>query len=118
MDKYGHPYKVVALVRQLHGIHHLRVSVKVESPDSFQATHGVKQGCVMKSSVKHTYYKLFNLRHSQGKRKVQIDNVRLSLFADNCVLNTAFPGPDFQLDGVTISTMGAEVIYKRAPGKP
>ena len=104
MAKFGCPAKFIAMVRQFHDGMLARVQNDDELSDPFPVTNGVKQGCVLAStlfsmmfSAMHTdafqdgdngipmRYRLdgnfFNLRTLQAKSKVQIEVLDEFLFA-------------------------------------
>ena len=96
MAKFGCPAKFIAMVWQFHDGMLARVQNDGKFSDPFPVTNGVKQGCVLAStlfsmmfSAMHTdafqdgdngifirycfHGKLFNLRRLQAKSKVQIE---------------------------------------------
>ena len=103
MAKFDCPAKVIAMVRQFHDGMLARVQNDGEFSDPFPVTNGVKQGCVLASTLFSMMFsamltdafqdgdngipiryrfdgKLFNLRRLQAKSKVQTEV--LVLFAD------------------------------------
>ena len=93
MAKFGCPAKFIAMVRQFHDGMHARVQNDGEFSDPFPVTNGVKQGCVLASTLFSMMFsamltdafldgdngipiryrfdgKLFNLRRLQAKSKV------------------------------------------------
>ena len=106
MAKFGCPAKFIAMVRQLHDGMTARVQNDGEGSDPFPVTNGVKQGCVLASTLFSMMFsamltdafqdgdngipiryrfdgKLFNLRRLQAKSKVQIEVLDEFLFADD-----------------------------------
>ena len=94
MAKFGCPAKFIAMVRQFHDGMLARVQNDGEFSDPFPVTNGVKQGCVLASTLFSMMFsamltdafqdgdngipiryrsdgKLFNLRRLQAKSKVQ-----------------------------------------------
>ena len=51
MAKFGCPAKFIAMVRQFHDGMHARVQNDGEFSDPFPVTNGVKQGCVLASTL-------------------------------------------------------------------
>ena len=73
-----------------------KVQDEVESSQPFSVTTGVKQGCVMASTLFTIFFsklrdgfdgKLFSLWKLQAKTKVQIDVIPDLFFTDHCTLN-------------------------------
>ena len=106
MAKFGCPVKFIALVRQIHDGMLARVQNDGEFSDSFPVTYGVKQGCVLASTLFSMMFsamltgafqdgdngipiryrfdgKLFNLSRFQAKSKVQTEVLDEFLFVDN-----------------------------------
>ena len=107
MAKFGCPAKFIAMVRQFHDGMLPRVQNDGEFSDPFPVTNGVKQGCLLVSTlfsmmfsamptdafqdgdsgIPITYYrfngKLFNLRRLQAKSKVHTEVLDECLFADD-----------------------------------
>ena len=106
MAKFGCPAKFIAMVRQFHDGMLARVQNDGEFSDPLPVTNGVKQGCVLASTLFSMMFsamltdafqdgvngipiryrfdgKLFNLRRLQAKSKVQIEVVDEFLFADD-----------------------------------
>ena len=106
MAKFGSPAKFIAMVRQFHDGMLARVQNDGEFSDPFPVTNGVKQGCVLASTLFSMMFsamltdafqdgdngipiryrfdgKLFNLRRWQAKSKVQTEVLDEFLYADN-----------------------------------
>ena len=104
MAKFGCPAKVIAMVQQFHDGMLSRVQNDSEFSDQFAVTNGVKQGCVLVSTlfsmmfsamltdvfqdgdngipIRHRFNgKLFNLRRLQAKSTVQTEMLDELLFA-------------------------------------
>ena len=104
MAKFGCPVKFIAMVQQFHDGMLARVQNDGEFSDPFPVTNGVKQGCVLASTLfsmmfsamltnafhdgdngipisYHFDGKLFNLRRLQARSKVQIEVLDKFLFA-------------------------------------
>ena len=99
MAKFGCTAKFIAMVRQFHDGMLARVQNDGEFSDPFPVTNGVKQGCVLAST-------LFSMMFS-------------------AMLTDAFQDGDngipirYRFDGIfTISIKKTEVVYQPAPGKP
>ena len=96
MAKFSCPAKFIAMVRQFHDGMLARVQSDVEFSDPFPVTNGVKQGCVLVSTLFNLMFsamltdafqdgdngisiryrfdgKLFNLRRLQAKSKMQTE---------------------------------------------
>ena len=106
MAKVGCPAKFIAMVRQFHNGMLARVQNDGEFSDPFPVTNGVKQGCVLASTLFSMMFsamltdtfqggdngiliryrfdgKLVNLRSLQAKSKVQTEVLDEFLFADD-----------------------------------
>ena len=106
MARIGCPAKFIAMVRQFRDGMLARVQNDGEFSDPFPVTNGVKQGCVLASTlfsmmfsamltdafqdgdncipIRHRFDgKLFNLRRLQAKSKVQTEVLEQFLFADD-----------------------------------
>ena len=106
MAKFGCPAKFMAVVRQFHDGMLAKVQNDGEFSDPFPMANGVKQGCVLASTlfsmmfsamltdafqdgdngilIRHRFDgKLFNLRRLQAKSNVQTEVVDEFLFADD-----------------------------------
>ena len=106
MAKFGCPAKFIAMVRQFHDGMLAMVQNDGEFSDPFPVTNGVKQGCVLASTLFSMMFsamltdafqdddngipiryrfdgKLFNLRRLQYKSKVQTEVLDEFLFADD-----------------------------------
>ena len=106
MAKFGCPAKFIAMVRQFHDGMLARVQNDGEFSDPFPVTNGVKQGCVLASTLFSLMFsamltdafqdddngipiryrfdrKLVNLRRLQAKSKVQSEVLDEFLFADD-----------------------------------
>ena len=146
MAKFGCPAKFIAMVRQFHDCMLARVQNDGEFSDSFPVTNGVKQGCVLASTLFSMMFSamltdafqdgdngipfryrfdgnLFNLRRLQAKSKVQTEVLDGFLFADDTTDETMQKGVDQVSDScdsydITISVKMTEVVYQLASGKP
>ena len=106
MAKFGCPAKFIAMVRQFHDGRLARVPNDGEFSDPLRVTNGVKQGCVLASTLFSMMFsamltdafqdgdngiyirylfdgKLFSLRRLQAKSKVQTEVLDEFLFADD-----------------------------------
>ena len=106
MAKFGCPAKFIAMVWQFHDGMLARVQNDGEFSDPFPVTNGVKQGCVLASTLFSMMFsamltdafregdngipiryrfdgKLFNLRRLQAKSKVQTEVLDEFLFTDD-----------------------------------
>ena len=104
MTKFGCPAKFIAMVRQFHDGIFARVQNNGEFSDPFLVTNGVKQGCVLASTLfsmmfsatdafqdgdngipfrYHFDGKLFNLKTLQAKSKVQTEVLDEFHFVDD-----------------------------------
>ena len=145
MAKFGCPAKFIAMVRLFHDGMLARVQNDGEFSDPFPVTNGVKQGCVLASTLFSMMFsamltdafqdgdngipimyrfdgKFFNLRRLQAKSKVQTEVLDEFLFADD-MAEKMQKGMDHVSDScdsydLTISIKKTEVVYQPAPGKP
>ena len=105
MAKFGNPAKFIAMVQQFHNGMLARVQNDGKFSDPFPVTNGVKQGCVLASTLFSMFSamltdafqdsdndipmrycfdgKLFNLRRLQAKSKVQKEMLDEFLFVDD-----------------------------------
>ena len=106
MAKFGCPAKFIAMVRQFHDGMLARVQNDGEFSNPFPVTNGVKQGCILASTLFSMMFsamladayqdgdngipiryrfdgKLFNLRRLQSKSKMQKEVLDEFLFADD-----------------------------------
>ena len=106
MAKFGCPTKFIAMVRQIHDGMLARVQNDGDFSDSFPVTNGVKQGCVLATTLFSMMFsamltaafqdgdygipiryrfdgKLFNLRRLQAKSKMQTEVLDGFLFAED-----------------------------------
>ena len=146
MAKFGCPAKCIAMVRQLHDGMLARVQNDGGFSDPFPVTNGVKQSCVLASTlfsmmfsvmltgafqdgnngipIKYRFDgKLFNLRRLQAKSKVQTEVLDECLFADDMAEEKMQKGVHQVSESrdsyeLTISIKKTEVVYQPAPGKP
>ena len=146
MAKFGCPAKFIAMVRQFQNGMLVRVKNDGEFSDPFPVTNGVKQGCVLASTlfsmitdsfqdgdngipIRYRFYgKLFNLRRLQAKSKVQTEVLDEFLFTDDVAKGAPTEkkmqkGVDQISDScdsydLTISIKKTEVVYQPSPGKP
>ena len=111
MAKFGCPAKFIAIVRQFHDGMLARVQNDGEFSDPFPVTNGLKQGCVLASTLFSMMFsarltdafqdggngipiryrfdgKLFNLRRLQAKFNVQTEVLDEFLFADDMAKST------------------------------
>ena len=145
MAKLGCPAKFIAMVRQFHDGMLARVQNDGEFSDSFPVTNGVKQGCVLASTLFSMMFsamltdafqdgdngipiryrfdgKLFNLRRLQAKSKVQTEG--LDDMAKGAPIEEKMQKGVKQVSDtcdsydLTISIKKTEVVYQLAPGKP
>ena len=102
MAKFGCPAKFIAVVRQFHN----GMLARVQNDDPFPVTNGIKQGCVLASTLFSIMFsamltdafqdgdngipiryrfdgKLFNLRRLQAKSKMQTEVLDEFFFADD-----------------------------------
>ena len=110
MAKYGCPEKFITIVRQFHDGMYGRVQDERESSVAFLVTNGVKQGCVLATTLFFLMFSamlfsafsgsyngsdvrcysdgfVFNFRRLLAKTKVKTDIVNEFLFADDGALN-------------------------------
>ena len=96
MAMFGCPHRFIAMVRQFHDGMQVRVQNDGEFSEPFEATNGVKQGCVMAPTLSSMMFSamlmdafqdsdtgfpirycfdgnILNLRRLQAKTKVQTD---------------------------------------------
>ena len=117
MAKFGCPAKFIAMVWQFHDGMLARVQNDGEFSDPFTVTSGVKQGCVLASTLfsmmfsamltdafqdgdngipisYHFDGKIFNLRRLQAKSKVQTEMLHVAehLFADDMAKGAPIEG--------------------------
>ena len=148
MAKFGCPAKFIAMVRQFHDGMLARVQNDGEFSDPFPVTNGVKQGCVLASTLFSMMFSAMltdafqdgdngipiryrfdgNLRRLQAKSEVQTEVLDEFLFADDMAKGA--PTEEKMQKGVdqvsdscdnyylTISIKKTEVVYQPAPGKP
>ena len=105
MAKFGCSAKFIAMVRQFHDGMLARIQNDGEFSDPFPVTNGVKQGCILASTLFSMFSamltdafqdgdndiptryrfdgKLFNLRRLQAKSKVQTEVLDVIFFADD-----------------------------------
>ena len=114
MLKFCCPVTFITLVRQFYDGMLAIVQDDCESSQPFPVTNGVKQGCVMATTLFSMMFlamltdafhdnhigialryqcdgKLFELWKLQSKTKVQTNNIHDLLFTDNCTLNAGTP---------------------------
>ena len=137
MAKIGCPAKLIAMVRQFYDGMLARVQNDGEFSDPFSVTNGVKQGCVLASTLFSMMFstmltdafqdrdngipiryrfdgKRFNLRRLQAKSKVQTEELDKFLFADDMAKGSPLEekmqkGVD-QISDLTISIKKTEVV--------
>ena len=147
MAKFGCSAKFIAMVRQFHDSMLARVQNDGEFSDPFPVTNGVKQGCVLASTLFSMMFsamltdafqdgdngipiwyrfdgKLFNLRKLKAKSKVQTETLDGFLYADDMAKGAPTEEKMQKVSDscdsydLTISIKKTEVVYQPAPGNP
>ena len=148
MEKFSCPAKFIAMVRQFQDGMLARVQNDGEVSDPFPVTNGVKQGCVLASTLFSMMFsamltdafqdcdngipiryrfdgKLFNLRRLQAKSNVQTEVLDEFPFADDMAKGAPTEEKMQKcVDQVSnscdlaISIKKTKVVYQPAPGKP
>ncbi|BHF68642.1 hypothetical protein SprV_0301167900 [Sparganum proliferum] len=111
MQKFGCPERFIEMVRQLHDGMMARVTNNGAISEAFAVTNGVKQGCVLASTLSSLMFsamlmnayrderrgiriayrtdgQLLNQRQMHFQSRVSTTTVHELLFADDCALNT------------------------------
>ena len=145
MAKFGYPAKFIVMVWQLYDGMLTRVQNDGEFSDPFSVTNGVKQGCVLASTLFSSMFsamltdafqdgdngipiryrfdgKLFNLRRLQAKSRVQTEVLDEFLFANDMAKGAPTEEKmQNDVDQVSDSCNSYDrtiSIKKTAPGKP
>ena len=149
MAKFGCPDTFIAITREFHEGMQAQVQDNGVFSKPFAVTNGVKQGCVLAPTLFSMMFSamlmdafkndsvgidfryrfdgggLFKPTRLKAFTKVQVDQARDFLFADDCALNASCE-EDMQTSmdlfadacqkfGLTISTAKTEVLYQPAP---
>ena len=135
MTKFGGPAKFIAMVRRFEDGMLARVQNDGKFSDPFPVTNGVKQDCVLASTLFTMMFRamltgafIFNLRRLQAKSKVQTEVPDEFLFSED-MARGAPTEEKMQKDvnqvsdscdsyDLTISIKKTEVVYQPVPGMP